>query len=45
MDKVEVNGENTAAVYTYMKEALPGILGSKKKMELYEIPLIKMVKP
>ena len=30
MDKVEVNGENTAAVYTYMKEALPGILGSKK---------------
>ncbi len=30
MDKVEVNGENTAPLYSYMKEALPGLLGSKK---------------
>ena len=30
MDKVEVNGDDTAPIYAYMKEALPGILGSKK---------------
>ncbi|MAX68031.1 MAG: hypothetical protein CME66_13935 [Halobacteriovoraceae bacterium] len=30
MDKVEVNGEHAAPLYTYLKEALPGILGSKK---------------
>jgi glutathione peroxidase len=27
--KVEVNGEHTAPIYQYLKESLPGILGSK----------------
>lgn len=27
--KVDVNGDNTAPVYSYLKESLPGILGSK----------------
>lgn len=27
--KVEVNGDNTHPLYTYLKEALPGLLGSK----------------
>lgn len=27
--KVDVNGENTAPVYSFLKESLPGILGSK----------------
>ena len=27
--KVDVNGENTAPIYTFLKESLPGILGSR----------------
>ena len=27
--KIEVNGDSAAPVYTYLKESLPGILGSK----------------
>ncbi len=27
--KIDVNGDNTAPVYSYLKESLPGILGSK----------------
>lgn len=27
--KVDVNGENTAPLYSFLKESLPGILGSK----------------
>lgn len=30
LDKVEVNGENTAEVYSYLKKELPGILGTEK---------------
>lgn len=29
-DKIDVNGENTHEVYKYLKNELPGILGSKK---------------
>lgn len=29
-DKVDVNGENTHPLFSYLKEELPGLLGSKK---------------
>lgn len=28
--KIDVNGENTAPIYSYLKEKAPGLLGSKK---------------
>jgi len=29
-EKIEVNGENTHPIFIYLKEALPGLLGSKE---------------